>query len=320
VLRTLTATALFVALTSVASAATIHVERPASVGGVLELRFSFPGWVDAAEVELRRGDASSDGPIVARTWAFNRADWDRWVGLIGVPSWSDPGEYTVVAHLYQIAESDPGIGRIVRRTTTVEIHPREFRRERIALNRAMSTLRRDDSEERRRESVELAELLRTTNPASIYTLRNFVRPVQSERRTSWFGDRRTFEYSDGAVAGSIHHGVDFGVPTGTPVSAPAAGRVVLARSRIITGNTVVIEHLPGVYTLYYHLDRIDVAEGEMVRSGVLIGTVGSTGLSTGPHLHWELRVAGVPVDPEPFLARPILDFRPDSGKIGAWQE
>jgi murein DD-endopeptidase MepM/ murein hydrolase activator NlpD len=146
-------------------------------------------------------------------------------------------------------------------------------------------------------------------------LRPLKAPIESERRTSEFGDRRTFLYTDGNEGGSIHHGIDFGAPTGTPVTAPGAGRVVMAKSRVITGNTVVIEHLPGVFSLYYHLDTIDVTEDAMVRTGTPLGTVGSTGLSTGPHLHWELRISAVPVDPQPFLSRPILDFRGDSGKI-----
>ena len=80
----------------------------------------------------------------------------------------------------------------------------------------------------------------------------------------------------------------------------------MARSRIVTGDTVVIEHLPGVYSLYYHLDEIFVEEGEEIAVEALIGTVGSTGLATGPHLHWEIRVAGVPVSPEDATKQALL--------------
>jgi murein DD-endopeptidase MepM/ murein hydrolase activator NlpD len=83
--------------------------------------------------------------------------------------------------------------------------------------------------------------------------------------------------------------------------------VILARFRIVTGNSVIIEHLPGVYSLYYHLDHIDVAEGAMVSAGTLLGQSGSTGLATGPHLHWEIRVSQENTDPDAFVARPILD-------------
>jgi murein DD-endopeptidase MepM/ murein hydrolase activator NlpD len=70
---------------------------------------------------------------------------------------------------------------------------------------------------------------------------------------------------------------------------------------------VIIEHLPGLYSLYYHLDKIHIAEGTLVEAGTLLGESGSTGLSTGPHLHWEIRVAGENADPDAFMARPVLD-------------
>jgi len=97
------------------------------------------------------------------------------------------------------------------------------------------------------------------------------------------------------------------VPTGTEVRACAAGKVVLARNRIVTGNSVVIEHLPGLYSLYYHMDSINVPEGIIVEASYPLGMSGSTGLATGPHLHWEIRVSTESADPDAFLARPILD-------------
>ena len=78
--------------------------------------------------------------------------------------------------------------------------------------------------------------------------------------------------------------------------------------RIMTGNTLVIEHLPGLYSLYYHLDTREAEKNDFVEQGQLIGTVGHTGLSTGSHLHWEIRTCGIAVDPESFLRSDILDM------------
>ncbi len=89
----------------------------------------------------------------------------------------------------------------------------------------------------------------------------------------------------------------------------------MATNRIVTGGTVVIEHLPAVYSLYYHLDTVDVAVNDIVEQGERIGTVGSTGLSTGPHLHWELRVSGVAVDPEQVIRAPHLDISVIRGSL-----
>jgi murein DD-endopeptidase MepM/ murein hydrolase activator NlpD len=83
--------------------------------------------------------------------------------------------------------------------------------------------------------------------------------------------------------------------------------VVLARYRIVTGNSVILEHLPGVYSIYYHLDSIAVSEGTLAAAGTVLGSSGATGLATGPHLHWEIRVSGENADPDAFTARPLLD-------------
>jgi murein DD-endopeptidase MepM/ murein hydrolase activator NlpD len=105
----------------------------------------------------------------------------------------------------------------------------------------------------------------------------------------------------------VHAGIDFRAKTGTTIAACAPGKAVFAADRIVTGGTVVLEHLPGVYSLYYHLSRISVKQGERVKEGEAVGKAGATGLATGPHLHWEIRVAGVNTDPDAVLSRPLVD-------------
>lgn len=123
----------------------------------------------------------------------------------------------------------------------------------------------------------------------------FTPPLIGEfRHTSAFGSRRTYG-NDPAL--SAHAGEDFSAAAGTPVHAPAAGTVVLAETLFVRGNAVVIDHGHGVFTGYWHLSELDVKAGDEVRTGDLLGKVGSTGLSTGAHLHWEMRVAGMAVDP-----------------------
>jgi len=189
----------------------------------------------------------------------------------------------------------------------ITIEPRDFVSEEIPLNRQNTELRTKPDPQKTLESNRLGAILGHTG-REIYTLGPFIPPVTSTRRTSFFGDRRVYRYDDGTTATSIHAGVDYGVPTGTEVRACAAGRVVLAAPRIVTGNSVVIEHLPGVYSLYYHLDSIACAEGDLLAPGDLLGRSGSTGLATGPHLHWEIRVAGENTDPDALIARPLLDM------------
>jgi len=99
-----------------------------------------------------------------------------------------------------------------------------------------------------------------------------------------------------------HAGIDIGSPPGTPVRAPAAGTVVVASFQGGYGKEITLDHGNGVRSRYGHLEKLDVKAGQTVEKGQAIGLVGSTGRSTGPHLHYEVLVEGKPVDPREFLA------------------
>jgi murein DD-endopeptidase MepM/ murein hydrolase activator NlpD len=121
----------------------------------------------------------------------------------------------------------------------------------------------------------------------------FLLPVEGRGSSGFARARR---YAPGGPV-SFHEGEDIAAPTGTPIRATNAGVVVVAGPFPIKGGMTVIDHGAGVTSRYYHQSRIDVRVGDVVERGQVIGAVGSTGLSTGPHLHWEMRVAGVASDP-----------------------
>jgi murein DD-endopeptidase MepM/ murein hydrolase activator NlpD len=125
-------------------------------------------------------------------------------------------------------------------------------------------------------------------------LPTWVAPVPEPLVVSgYFGEQRSF--NGGPVQGH-HGGTDFGYAAGTPVLATNSGTVVLAERVRVRGNCVVIDHGGGVFSLYGHMQSLNATVGQQVGQGAVVGYVGSTGLSTGPHLHWELAVAGVLVD------------------------
>ena len=188
----------------------------------------------------------------------------------------------------------------------VEVKPHEFIHEEIPLNGAMTGLRQNDDPRKAEEARLLNSLLSGVDDQAPLYRRPLILPVGEARKSSHYGDRRLFRYLDGSAARALHYGVDYAVPTGTPVLAAAAGRVLLAAERMLTGFSVVIEHGPGIYTLYYHLDSLAAGEGELVEQGQSIGLSGMSGLATGAHLHWELRINRVPVDPLLFLNRPFF--------------
>jgi murein DD-endopeptidase MepM/ murein hydrolase activator NlpD len=121
----------------------------------------------------------------------------------------------------------------------------------------------------------------------------FVVPLDEPRITGYFGEQRSF--GGGPPAGH-HGGTDFGAFEGTSVYATNRGTVVIARLLAVRGSMVIIDHGGGVFSGYAHLSRVDVIEGQVVETGQVVGGVGTTGLSTGNHLHWELAVAGILVD------------------------
>ncbi len=118
--------------------------------------------------------------------------------------------------------------------------------------------------------------------------------------SSPFGARRSY---NGGPFSSYHEGVDFSAYGGTAVFAPAAGTVVVAEPLYVRGGTVIIDHGLGIYTGFYHMSEVLAAPGEQVQPGQVIGAVGTTGLSTGNHLHWDLLVNGVWVDAQAWLAQ-----------------
>ena len=123
------------------------------------------------------------------------------------------------------------------------------------------------------------------------------RPPVSSPQSERFGTRRIF---NGMLA-SNHKGLDFRAPPGTPVRAGNGGVVVLAQPLYYAGNTVIIDHGLGLFTLYMHLSRISVREGQHVARGQRLGLSGATGRVTGPHLHWAVRWQDAFLDPAKLL-------------------
>jgi murein DD-endopeptidase MepM/ murein hydrolase activator NlpD len=103
---------------------------------------------------------------------------------------------------------------------------------------------------------------------------------------------------------SPHGGSDYSAEGGTPVLAAADGEVAMVADQFFGGNSVFVDHGDGLISMYMHLSRVDVAEGQAVRRGERVGAVGSTGRATGPHLHFGVRWHGARVDPDLLLGEP----------------
>jgi murein DD-endopeptidase MepM/ murein hydrolase activator NlpD len=240
--------------------------------------------------------ATTSLPVAAmRTRAFDRdlatfqLDANRWQSLLGIDLDTRPGTYEV---------SFEGLseGRTVTTTTVIAIAPRVFGRRVLAVDDAFVNPPEAVVARIMREAAELEHLWTQSEPRRLWS-DGFVRPVPGPANSA-FGTRSVFN----GQARQPHGGADFLSPAGTSVHAPNGGRVVLAHDLYFTGNTVVIDHGLGVFSLLAHLSVVNVHQGDIVARGETIGEVGATGRVTGPHLHWAVRINGARVDPLAVLA------------------
>ncbi|MDD5772540.1 MAG: M23 family metallopeptidase [bacterium] len=132
---------------------------------------------------------------------------------------------------------------------------------------------------------------------------NFMMPVKGVITSPFYGFR---SINNGAKF--FHQGLDLACPEGTEVKASNDGEVVLTEKLISRGNTVIINHGQGIFSVYYHLSRIEVKEKDILKKGDLLGLSGMTGISTGPHLHWSIFANGVAVDPADWIDGSIEKF------------
>ncbi len=265
----------------------------------------------AAETAVTNGsitikrDGATKNTSRAAVYKINSALKEpQYAAVIPLDSFTKPGDYSLNISLTLDSS------KVFEKQIPLTIQHKDFVSETIQLNPTNTAIKTDKSTKRANQIERLNEILFTTNFDSQYMgTENFQFPVKSTRRTSFYGDRRVYAYSNGKSETSVHYGIDFGVPKGTPVYACATGKVVMAEERITTGWTVVLEHMPGMYSLYYHLDSYSVKTGDMIKKGEQIGLSGSTGLATGPHLHWEIRLLGVAINPDYFIEQPLLSSR-----------
>ena len=223
--------------------------------------------------------------------------------LVGIALDDPPGEHSLMLHAKGDGE------RPVRIDRTFIVNDRVFQEEHIDVPPAKRSLLTAKALKEEAESLWIAVTKYSENQA---WTGKFLMPVQG-RISSPFGMKRV--YSDG-IAKWQHRGVDIAPGDGVPILSPNNGTVVLAKAWTVHGNTLVIDHGQGVFSIMNHLKDLIIEEGKHVEKGRLIGNVGSTGLATGPHLHWGLSVGNVRVDPLEWVNRSMDPFQDQADKGG----
>jgi murein DD-endopeptidase MepM/ murein hydrolase activator NlpD len=223
-----------------------------------------------------------------RFWAATSPK--EWNGLVGVNLNSAPGAATLVIH----GKTGSGLTATTRVSLLVERYKFETRR--LQVDPKLVNPPQEELARIKEETRVMAEAFAIVTPQRFWR-GPFDAPVPGTA-TSSFG-RLTI--TNGKPAGR-HQGADFRAATGTPVKAPNAGRVVVAQNLYFAGNTVIIDHGLGVFSLLAHLSRIDVARGASLERGAVVGESGATGRVTGPHLHWAVRFGDMSVDPVALIS------------------
>lgn len=240
-----------------------------------------------------QGEAALDlsGRFLGQDLFFVNEGEQHWA-LVGVDAMTPPGVYPLALSVTELETGD-----LLSMGETITVTAGDFTTYTVAVPADRQGLLAPALVQAEREMLEqvFQGVSEERQWAGLFSL-----PLAGEvRTTAPFGQRRSY----GGPVSSYHTGHDYGADTGTPILAPITGTVVLAEPLQVRGQVVVLDHGLGVFTGFWHLSQIDVTVGQVVGRGEPVGLVGNTGLSTGPHLHWEMRVHGVPVYPIQWTRR-----------------
>jgi len=225
------------------------------------------------------------------------ASHKSWFALAGASLETKPGAYPIELHGETLAEQSAGSphGQAISFEKKIRVERQRYPRVQLQVPGRYTAPSPEDQRQIEQDKETKAQVFETVSPGREWK-GSFAPPVNAEI-SDVFGVERVF---NGSVQ-STHQGLDFRVPSGTPVAAVNSGRVILARPLFFEGNCVVIDHGQGLLTLYLHLSKFSVKEGDEVDKGQPIGLSGGTGRATGPHLHLAVRWQGVYLNPQVLL-------------------
>lgn len=208
--------------------------------------------------------------------------------LLGAGLGASHGRHTILVEAVRPNRREMVLGKI-------DVTPVAFPEQKLKLPSRMVTPSKENLARIKREQQMISEAMSVNSGRRFWSF-PFLRPVPGEV-TSAFGLRRILN----GQPRNPHSGIDFDAQMGEEVRAANQGRVILTGDFYFNGNSVFLDHGHGVITMYFHLSRINVTKGQHVERGHLIGNVGSTGRSTGPHLHFGMKILGQSVDPMPLF-------------------
>jgi len=230
-------------------------------------------------VTVRNTDGAVEGTFRGKQLHFNKAK-TGFKAVTGIDLSTEPGAYPL-----ELAVNGKTI------TREVAILKKKYRVQRLTLPEDKVILSPEDEARADREQKKMSALW-PVDSDRLWSGR-FADPLPGKEITTPFGVRRIIN----SIPKNPHSGIDLAANIGEPVRSPNDGVVVLAEDQFFSGNSVVLDHGQGIYTMFFHLSEMKVKTGQAVMKGDVIGLVGATGRLTGPCLHWGVRVQGAKVDP-----------------------
>jgi murein DD-endopeptidase MepM/ murein hydrolase activator NlpD len=231
---------------------------------------------------------------------------DQWYAVVGIALGAAPGEQSIQVKLPDGAHT----------TERFTVSSKAYETQHLTIkDKRKVEPNAEDMKRIKKEKVKTDKALAYWNSALLTQSLHLDLPVEG-RLSSSFGLRRFFNEQPRAP----HSGLDIAAPEGTPIKAPAEGKVILTGNFFFNGNSVFIDHGEGLVTMYCHMSRINVNEGDKVKRGEVIGAVGMTGRVTGPHLHWGVSLNDARVNPSLFVPSLMTTVEPDGSSKTLMQE
>ncbi|RNB80270.1 M23 family metallopeptidase [Brevibacillus fluminis] len=262
-----------IAPTATATAPAIHIQ-PSTIG---------PG-----DVLLVTGKQAGSVVVMNKTYSLQKSG-DQFVRFIPIPIDAKPATYSIVT-------ADK------KAKAVFTIQKKAFAQDSITVSKQMEGMQQNTK--RIEADQKRINKARSQSAAVPYFTDKFQMPVQGRLSTP-YGYQRVV---NGKIS-SRHLAIDIANKEGTPVAASQNGKVVLAEYLYLTGYTVMIDHGLNVFSSYGHMSKLDVKAGQIVKKGQVIGKVGTTGFSTGPHLHYAMLIGNTFINPNPFFQANPFDWK-----------
>lgn len=264
----------------------------AEVGLTLKDSILVQGEISRIDIPFSAEIDTVTGTFNGKSLPFIPSKQGGFYTLLGVDMDTKPGAYPLVVEIVR----EDGTVRTIRRS--VAVRDAGFPVQRLTLEPA-KVFPDSAATARIQRETELRNDKWSRWAQEAFWSEKFIPPLDGELKR--FGHRRIIN----KAPRSPHTGVDISADEGTPVVCPADGRVILTGDFFFSGKSIYIDHGLGLIDMLFHLSRIDVSEGDMVKQGQVLGAVGSTGRVSGPHLHWGIRYRGSRINPSSLLELPL---------------